>query len=181
MTYGTQFTFASIAATSMATTVLRVNSVYDPDLSGGGTSVAGYAAAAGLYGRSRVLSFKAFLTFLPTTMPIMGFVVVSPDSTLGTDYPRALAQRHITKFGMQPGGPPINRTVGGPIHLFAGVPAATVKNDDSFAALGATTPASAVYLHIGAYNATASTAAFTVSIHLELKVEWSLPLEIPQP
>ncbi len=181
MSYSTVFTFPSIAATSMQATVLRFNSVYDPDYTGTGTAVAGYNAITALYGRYRVLKTRAELCYLPISQTVTAFAVVSCDSTLGTDFGRLVAQRHVWTRGILPSGVPAYRVIGGPVHKFAGVRDTTVRNEDSWAAIIGTNPSNQVYLHIGAYNPNSSVATIQVTVRMVFTVEWSLPIEMSQP
>ncbi len=181
MSYATAFTFPAVAASSMQATVLRFNSVYDPDYTGTGTAVAGYAAASSLYGRYRVIKNRAELTFLPLTNTVTAFAVLSNDSTLGTDYGRLAAQRYTWTRGIVPGGQPAHHVLQAPIHKISGVLARTVKQDDTYASLIGTNPTNQVYLHVGAYNPNASTASLQVTVRLVLTVEWSLPIEMSMP
>lgn len=181
MTYGAAFTF-SIAASSMQATVMRLNSVYDPDFSGTGTNAAGYLSAIGIYGRYRVLSADVEVeASLTGNFGLQFFAVASCDSTLGTDYPRAVAQRHFYGKGLPYGGPPLKQKFHVPIHSVYGVPAIQVKTEDDFAGLPGGSPNNPVFLHLGAYNANASVGTMLVTVRIVYNVVWSLPLLITQP
>jgi len=182
MYYDTTITIA-VAAGALAVNVWRLNSVFDPDLTNVGTSVAGYAALSGLYGRYRVLAAKLHLTYLNQgTVPLEAFAAVNSVNTIGVNYATARAQRHVYSVGLsssQGVGTKEHRAKV-PIHSVYGVPRAQVRNEDDFAAVSGTNPNNVVYLHAGAYSPTASATTVIVTVRIEFDTVWSLPLEFVQ-
>lgn len=182
MTYGAAFTFPSIAAASMSLTVMRLNSIYDPDFSGTGTAAAGYASATSIYGRYRVVAADVEVeASLIGNFGVQFIAVASNDSTLGTNYASAVAQRHFYGKSIPYGGPAVKQNFHVPIHQVYGVPRAQVLAEDDFAALPGGSPNNQVFLHVGAFNANGSAAAIVVTVRIVYHVYWSLPLFITQP
>jgi hypothetical protein len=160
----------------------RANSVFDPDLSGVGTTVAGYKQAAAVYGRYRVVSVKATIGFVNRGVDAAHvFVVATPVNTIGTDFNKAMAQRHIWQrpLAAVSGAALTKHTLSFPIHLIYGVPRAQVMAEDDFAGLISANPNNIVYLHIGAFNPGAAAGAVNFTVRLEYMTHWSLPLELP--
>lgn len=172
----------SPAAGSVATNVFRVNSVYDPDFTGVGGSVVGYSQLSAMYGRYRVLSAIAEVTFLNTsaTTPLTCFIAVNPVTTVGISLNQILAQRHVwtRSIGTSTGAASVFHRVQVPVHRIYGVPAAQVKNEDDFAAVTGTNPNNGVYMHVGALPGGGAAGSFNIQVNITYKVVWSLPLEL---
>ncbi len=181
MFYQNQIVVLPTAAT-MSYNTYRANSVFDPDLSGVGTTVAGYAQAAAVYGRYRVLAVKAIVSFINRGSDgAHVFVVACPENTIGTNFAEAMAQRHVWQQPLASvgGAGVIKHEVSFPIHKIYGVPQQQVRNEDDFAGLISSHPNNVVYLHIGAFNPGTSAGAVNFTVRLEFDVVWSLPLEMP--
>lgn len=160
--------------------VFRGNSVYDPDFTGTGTTCRGYSQMASLYGRYRVLGFRASITWNNlTTSPCQIFAVLSPTTTIGTDFYAMVAQRHIWRsaISQSTGSGHAEHKLGSRVSAIYGVPESQVLTEDDFAAVTGANPNNGVYLHVGVYS-DYGTASVNVNIRMEYDVVWSLPLEI---
>lgn len=180
MTYGRTFTFPT-AALTMVLTTLRLNSIYDPDFSGAGTSAAGYAEASAIYGRYRVYEVIVDLDSGIDSGNSMQFLAcASCDNTLGTDPNRVLAQRHAYAAAVMPGGTSVSRRLVIPIHRLYGVPKQQVIDEDDYAAPMGANPNNQVFLHVGFWNPGATSTTGFVGIRMTFKVRLSLPLMMSQ-
>ncbi len=181
MFYHTTLSIAPTAG-SVAANVFRLNSVYDPDYTGTGTTVVGWTQLNGMYNRHRVLHATVRATFVnnSATIPLTVFIALNPVTTVGTGITQILAQRHVWSDGLATTSGPCTRThtIGAPIAAIYGVPAAQVRNEDDFAAVGAAVPNNVAFCHIGAYADGAATGALTMHVSIEFDVVWSLPLEM---
>jgi hypothetical protein len=94
MFYNTVLALAP-AAGGVAANVFRMNSVFDPDFSGVGSSAVAYTQLSALYGRYRVMAAKIFVEFVnvSATIPLTVFVVLNPVTTVGVNIATILAQR----------------------------------------------------------------------------------------
>ncbi len=181
MFYENQIVVLPVAAT-MAYNTYRANSVFDPDLSGVGTTVAGYTQAAAVYGRYRVLAVRAIISFINRgTDGAHVFVVATPQNTIGTNFALAMAQRNVWQQPLAAvgGAGVVKHEVSFPIHEIYGVPQQQVRSEDDFAGLISSHPNNIVYLHIGAFNPGATTGAVNFAVRIEYDVVWSLPLDMP--
>jgi hypothetical protein len=161
--------------------VFRLNSVFDPDFTGVGTSAVGYTQLAALYGRYRVLSAKISVEFINTTaaVPLTCFIVVNPVTTVGVGIAQILAQRYVWTRGVSAitGSATVFHTAEADVHAIYGVPRQQVRNEDDFAAVAGANPNNGVYAHVGVYaNGAASTA--NAHVRIEFDVVWTLPLEL---
>lgn len=179
--YNTVIAYAPAAGT-VATNVFRMNSVYDPDLTGTGASASGYGQLSALYGRYRVLSAKATIEIvnLSTATPLTVFAVVNPVTTVGINIAQILAQRFVWTTGLATvnGTGAVKHTLSAPISKVYGVPNSQVRTEDDFAAITGTNPNNGVYLHVGGYANGGSAGNFNAHIRIEYDVIWSLPLEM---
>lgn len=180
MFYENQLVVQPVAA-AMAYNSYRANSVFDPDLSGVGTTVAGYNQAAAVYGRYRVLAVKAIVSFINRGADgTHVFIAATPQNTIGTNFVEAMAQRNVWQQPLAAvgGSGIIKHVVSFPIHKIYGVPAQQVRNEDDFAGLISANPNNTLYLHIGAFNPGSSTGAVNFAVRFEFDVVWSLPLDM---
>lgn len=180
MTYGRTFTFPTSAITMVLTT-LRLNSIFDPDYSGVGTTAAGYQEASQIYGRYRVLEAIVDLDVGIDSGNAMQFLAIaSCDNTLGTDPARALAQRHCYAQAIMPGGNSVQRRLVIPIHKLYGVPKQQVIDEDDFAAPMGANPNNQLFLHVGFWNPGSVANSGFVGVRLTLKTRLSIPLMMTQ-
>ncbi len=170
----------SVPASSVATNVFRVNSVFDPDYTGVGTSVAGYSQLAALYGRYRVLGAKFEIAWTTTgSTTWTGFVCANPVNTVGTSLPQILAQRFVwfKSAGASTGSATISHSGSVSIAKTYGVPEVQVETEDDYAGLVGGNPNNQVFLHVGAYGDGGATGLFA-HVRIVYDVIWSLPLEL---
>jgi hypothetical protein len=180
MTYGRTFTFPT-AAITMVLTTLRLNSIYDPDYSGAGTSAASYSEASVIYGRYRVFEADVEVDVGIDSGNSMQFLAcASCDNTLGTDPNRVLAQRHVVSRAVMPGGNAVHHRMLIPIHKLYGVPKAQVMAEDDFAAPMGANPNNQLFLHLGFWNPGATVTTGIVSVRIVFKVKLSIPLLMSQ-
>jgi hypothetical protein len=171
----------SPAAGATSTYVFRGNSVFDPDFTGVGASARTYSNLAALYGRYRVMGFRATITFVntSTTTPVTTFVVLSPATTVGVDIAQILAQRQVwtRSISASNGAGTVTHTFSAPVSKIYGVPESQVRTEDDFAAVTGANPNNGVYIHVGGYANGASAGAFNFHVRIEYDVIWSLPLQ----
>jgi hypothetical protein len=181
MFYNTVLALAP-AAGGVAANVFRLNSVFDPDFTGVGSSVVAYTQLSALYGRYRVMAAKVFVEYVnvSATIPLTVFVALNPVTTVGVNIAAILAQRHVwTKgIGASVGSAATTHVCGGPVGALYGVPERQVRDEDDFAALVGGNPNNGVYAHIGAYADGAAAGNLTIHVRIEYDVVWSLPLEM---
>jgi hypothetical protein len=180
MTYGRTFTFPT-AAITMVLTTLRLNSIYDPDYSGAGTSAASYSEASAIYGRYRV--FEAIVEAdagIDSGNSMQFLACASCDNTLGTDPNRVLAQRHVVSRAVMPGGNAVRQRMTIPIHKLYGVPKQQVMAEDDFAAPMGANPNNQLFMHIGFWNPGVTVTTGFVSVRIGYKVKLSIPLLMSQ-
>jgi len=180
MSYFTVLAITPGAASTAITNVFRLNSVYDPDLTGVGTSAVGYSQISALYGRYRVLgaSYSVSWSTTSTANPYTAFVALSPATTVGTSLFQILAQRHVWyRSGGTANAPGISHSGRATVGKIYGVPEAQVRDEDDFAGLVGANPNNGVYLHVGAY-ADGTASAVIIHVRILYDVVWSLPLEM---
>ncbi len=169
------------AASTVTANVYRLNSVYDPDFTGVGTTAYGYTTFSGVYGRYRVLSAYVEVSYQNLTAnPITVFLSATPVTTVGIDINKILAQRHVWFRNVSGSNGPngVKHTMHIPIHKIYGVPSQQVRVEDDFAAVTGTSPNNGVYLHVGVWQAGTVAGVVNYHIRIEYKTLWSLPLEI---
>ncbi len=179
--YNTVLSFAPPAG-GVAANVFRLNSVYDPDLSGVGVSASCYSQLTALYGRYRVLAARSTVEFvnISTTTPLTVFMTANPVTTVGVNIAQILSQRFVWTAGLSTtnGTGSVKHTIAAPVWKLYGVPEQQVRNEDDFAAVAGTNPNNGVFLHVGAYANGATGGNFNAHIRIEYDVVWSLPLEM---
>lgn len=169
------------AAGAVDVQVFRMNSVYDPDFTGIGSSIPAYSQLSAMYGRYRVLACKITVSFVNTSAatPLTCFVACTPATTVGVSMPQIMGQRHvwaksIGSYNSQPLTHVVNASVG----KVYGVPELQVLTEDDFAAVVGTNPNNGVYAHIGLYANGPVGATANLHVRIEYDVVWSLPLEL---
>lgn len=168
----------TLPASAVGSTVFRMNSVYDPDFSGVGTTVQAYTQAAALYGRYRVMHAQIELEFLNTSgNPITVFAVLTPTNNVGVDINAIIGQRHVWHRGLAnvSGVSTCLHKMSAPIHTIYGVPKNQVRTEDDFAGLVGGVPNNQVFLHIGGHSLTAAAGAVSFKIRILYRTIWSLP------
>lgn len=165
----------------VASYVYRANSIYDPNLTGTGTTSYGVTQLAQLYDRYRVLNAEVHVDFTCTAGSVGGevFVVLANNNTLGTALGNYAGQRFVWR---KPIGPPTGNNIASchlsfPIHKVYGVPKVQVRNEDDFASVMGNNPSNVVYIHIGFFaTGAAATSTVTAQVRLVQDVVCSLPV-----
>jgi len=169
------------AAGSVATNVFRLNSVFDPDYTGVGATVAGYTSLAALYGKYRVLGFSMKIEYMNYgAAPLTCFVAVNPVTTVGVDITAILRQRHVWYRGIcsKDGSGTITHVVRGSVSSVYGVPRAQVRSEDDYASVTGSNPNNPVFAHVGVYADGAAAGTANAHVSIDFNVVWSLPLEV---
>jgi hypothetical protein len=145
--------------------VYRMNSIHDPDVAVGGTSVVAYGAWTTFFGAYRVLSMKYDIDIVNQEPLSSVDVFVCPTTTnVGANYSAAsdLAVQPYSKLhAVSASGAGINRThFSGVIDLghFSGTPTQYLGNDNFGGTFGAN-PGAVLYFNVGGFSATAFTTA----------------------
>lgn len=176
--YDGVFTLAP-AASAIAYNTFRINSVWDPDFTGVGTTVTGYTSMAALYNRYRVVCCSAHITFVTAaTTPVTAFAVASSTNTVGTSYTSIMSQKNSWT------APIGNVNTRGlthrfkmPVHTVYGTSRRAVLEEDDWAGLTGVHPNNAVYLHVGVLNNTGTAATgIQILVRLTMNTRWDLPL-----
>lgn len=177
MVYATSASI-TLPASAVGSTVFRLNSVYDPDFSGVGTTTQMYTQASAIYGRYRVMHAQVELEYLNAGgNPITIFAVVSATNNVGVDITQILGQRHVWHRGLAnvSGVSTCLHKLSVPIHKVYGVPKAQVRTEDDFAGLVGGVPNNQVFLHIGGHSITAAAGSVSVKLRILYRTIWSLP------
>lgn len=173
------------AAGAGAFNSFRINSIYDPDFTGAGSSALGYSTYSYLYGRYRVLRVRVILRFVDNTPDSKGGsivgVIFNSNSTFSSNpltwpaQPFAFSkvlqgdtggQHSVVNFDLQPA-----------LHKIAGVTPAQFKMDQDYSATYAANPASSLYAHVFLTGKLSSAAeAARVEVRLVFDVELSQPV-----
>lgn len=186
VSYTDIFNLNNLGGNGVAAYYYRANSVYDPNLTGTGTTSFGVTQLAQLYDRYRVLSvrFEADFFISSTTSTSAGgevFVVASNNNSAPTGIGGWAAQRFVWRrpIGSASGSGVQRCKVSFPIHKIYGVPYLQVRNEDDFASVMGNNPNNIVYLHIGFLcNATAASVTCTVTTRLLQTCVFSLPVTL---
>lgn len=174
-TSGTLITPASL----LTANVYRLNSIYDPDYTGTGTTVRGYTQMNALYAKYRVFSATVVITAWPASTSTTDgsrselYAVASNDLTLGVDPNAWLAQRHVYTAPLNMNSDAVIHKMVVPIHRVYGVKPEQVAFEDDFAATMTGNPNNGVQLHIGhrCISGVANTMAYTLTITYDVAVE----------
>lgn len=169
------------AAGAIVDQVFRLNSVYDPDYSGVGSTAFGYTQYAALYQRYRVLRATARIVWDNlATNPITAFVCATPNTVISTGINIIQGQRlsWVGGVGGVGGNSTREHTISAPIHIVFGCPARQVATEHDFASAVGANPSNSVYLHVGAYQNGASAGSFNLQVRIEYDVIFSMPYDI---
>jgi hypothetical protein len=171
------YNFAPVAS-AVGSTVLRLNSVYDPDYSGVGSTAYSFTQLAAVYGRYRVVSAVVNLDIYVTGSAAMtAFAVASPATTLGTSFADIVAQRHVWTAPVVGGGQPAKKRLYITTAKVYGTSEKAVMMEDDYCGLSSGNPNNGTFLHLGFFNPTAGALAGTITARIVYDVEWSLPLK----
>lgn len=179
MVYDALFNIAP-AASAVAYNSYRANSVYDPDLTGVGTTASGYSNMIVVYNKYRVLHCRCDCTWSNSTvLPCVAFIIATPANTVGTSFPNIMAQKFVWSRPLgNSNGMGLTHSVGFRVSDIYGAREAAVAVEDDFAGVAGTNPNNVVYLHIGAMNSTSTAFATNIQLQVRLtfQVEWTLPV-----
>lgn len=160
----------------------RLNSLYDPDFTGTGTTASGYTNLSNMFGLFRVVKARVIVQCANTTggTTICGFLV-GLNGTVSSNFLLLQHEPHATSRQMQgnTGGAhslsKFDRTVN--MSRVCGMTRAQYMNEADFAHIGGANPARSVYLtcYMVGQSATAQTVQFNVRIIYEVEV--SNPLQ----
>ncbi len=160
----------------------RLNSLYDPDFSGVGTTAAGYTALASTYGLFRVLSVRVIVSAAMFTNGIatVGMVPGLNGTVTSTIFllqmqPHACSRVLQGNTGGSRSVATFDRTYN--IPRVCGMTKAQYVNEMDYAHIGGSNPARSVYLALfmAGQSPTAQTVIFTTRIIYEVEV--SNPLQ----
>jgi hypothetical protein len=159
----------------------RLNSVYDPDLTGVGKTVSGYREASALYGRFRVLSAQVEVTFMSANdNPQTCYIWFTPlNAPYTVTLESILAQRFVwsRSVSASTGNGCITHKAGAQMHAIYGVPKRQVMDEDDFSAVVNANPNNGIYMHIGSQGH-AKPPGVQVECRITYDVVWSLPKEL---
>jgi hypothetical protein len=161
--------------------VFRLNSIYDPDYTGGGSTVLGYSQAAALYQRYRVLSARATVTWdNMATNPITAFICATPNTVISTGINYIMGQRFAWSRGIGGvgGNSTLTHAIDIPIYKVFGCPKKQVEVEHDFAATLTGSPQNTVYLHVGAYQNGASSGNYNLQVRIDYTVVLSNPYDL---
>jgi hypothetical protein len=185
VSYTDIFNLNNLGSNAVQSYYYRANSVYDPNLSGTGSTSFGITQLAQLYDRYRVLNVTLeadfFISGTSTTTAGEVFVVASNNNSVSTGLGNWAAQRFVWRrpIGSASGSGTQRCRIHFPIHKVYGVPEVQVRNEDDFASVMGNNPNNIVYIHFGFLNnATASTVTCTVTTRLIQDTVFSLPVTL---
>lgn len=159
----------------------RMNSCFDPDLSGVGHQPMGFDQLAALYNRYRVFAFSWKIIAASASAAQDCFVIPMNSGTNpfaswsnAAEFPRAIAKTTA------PTGPAIRFF--GRMYLpnLSGVTPTQYKTDDRFQAQNGANPLENMTLQFGAVNQSGVTAAIYLTVVLVYHVEWFDPIQPAQ-
>jgi hypothetical protein len=163
----------------------RLNSIYDPDFTGGGTSALGYSTYSYMYGRYRVLRCRVFLRFVNNTGTPTGGIIVGVICTSNSTFSSSAITWAIQPFSSSK---VLQGNAGAPhsvctfniqprLHRVAGITPAQFKNDQDYSALFAANPTTSLYAHVFMAGKLSSSAeSVRVEVRLIYDTELSMPL-----
>ncbi len=180
MAFSNTYTF-SPAAGSVSSTVFRLNSVFDPDYTGVGTSIASYGNIAAIYGRYRVFSAEVYMDWYGIgSANVTVFAVATPVTTLGTGIADIVAQKHVWTSPLSVGGPGVRKALKATTWKIYGATPKQVADEDDYCGLVGGNPNNGTFLHVGVFNPNAGATSAACTLRIIYDVEWSLPLKQTQ-
>ncbi len=173
----------SPAAGNWTSQAYRGNDVYDPDLTGVGTTARMFTALNTLYGKHRVLSSRFSLDAVNSGATAIGLVLVATTNNVaGATMEDILANRHIHKRMLSPatGSSSYTHRAQASTSKILGVPQTTVLSEDNFAGIAGASPTNAWYWIVVADNKTSAGAgSIVMEVRIEYEVVWESPLNLP--
>lgn len=177
--------FAASGAVRSVDQVYRMNSMHDPDLTGGGHQPRFYDELATLYNFSRVLGCKITVKLLPTdsTVPQQNIYVAIVPSNSSTSLSNSvyldIAELPFAKVEMTNlYGQRAIMSMFKNISTVAGVAPSVIRNDDAFRAPLGSNPSTQTYYHIvaGTFNETSTGLDCRALIDIEYTVQFEDPI-----
>lgn len=177
--YATQDIVLVSTAGSLADYSFRLNSLFDPDLTGIGHQPMGRDQLAQFYNRYRVFAASWKVTTFP--MASAGSLIILPsndaNSLTGTVATTIMEQGRAAVYPLSVTD---NSVHVGRINLadLTGVSPATYKSDDRFAADMASNPVEALVLHVMQFAAVGANANLVVNVELTMHAELFDPIDL---
>jgi hypothetical protein len=165
--------------------IMRLNSIFDPDLTGTGHQPYGYDQLSALYNRYRVLSSSWKITFHAESQGFYA-VVVPSNGNLGTAITNLASftlAGETQRSEIKSQGTGANAIVfSGSINLndLNGVTLTEYLADDRFEAQIGANPVELIVLNIGTYNPSGSTVAVDFSVEMLYHVDLHDPIALAQ-
>lgn len=179
-------------STGVTNWVFRMNSLYDPDLSGSGHSPRYFdqlCGSSGIYSKYRVLGSKAKITFTEFTPSVAGTANIGPtlvyaetsnNSSLvygsGTDVMESSGAKYAVLQDKAGGNNVKTLTQTFSVERDCGVNA----TDDTVSALYNNSPGNSVFLHFGKIDYGSTSSVVTVFVELEYYAEFYSRNEVAQ-
>lgn len=184
--FRTKMVYADTYAVNLAAGIpqdqsFRLNSTFDPDLSGAGHQPTGRDTLVTLYNRYRVLGAKWRVCVInadnsATTVTVVPNNTSTSYSTTDSDmFEQSRAQWMVVR-----NNPDQNQIEGSCLlHQLDGVSMQEYLTDDRFQALGTTNPVEQLNLHV-VMRALAASPNFRLYVAIEYDVEWFDPIPLAQ-
>lgn len=175
-----QLISTTVALATGAQQIFNLNSIFDPDRTGGGHQPYGYDQLAALYNRYRVLKTKWHILFqgesvgfrilaVPTNGLLASAVTTAATFETASEVPRSRI------FAQSASAPPV--TINGSISLNAlnGVTRTEYLGDDRFESQIAASPSEIMVLYIAWYNVSGG----TINVDFQVQLEYFVDLHDP--
>lgn len=181
MSYGA-FGTLTTAASNWNKYTWRGNSVFDPDVTGVGTTATLFAQLAGCYYRYRVISSKFVLDVANmNAAPLAVSLIASISSAPPALTENQIAARHEFRrmIAGSTGNATLHHEAEATTARIYGVQPAQVLGEDDYVGLNTGNPSNVWYWHLVADNkASAVAGALNFSVRIEYLVEWMSPLDL---
>jgi len=180
--FGAIGTIAELSAGSGAIYQFRLNSLYDPDYSGTGSTAQGYTAYSSLYGLFRVLRTRVIVRFYNgtsgnSTVGLLPSLNTTVSSTIGYLMAQPFAMSKVVQSNA--GGYHSVASFDTVVDLarVAGVSNSQFMNDFDFTHTTGSNPAKSIYLTLFLAGHSASIQSVGYELRLVHDVELSQPLD----
>lgn len=183
-----EFYSMSAAGGQLIPQKFNLNSVFDPDLSGGGHQPMGRDQLAALYSRYRVDKVKVKVQWSKVTDGVIGFhaMIANNDATTLTQTPSNIMEQSFQKSGTTSYANGGSKTTVGFSKTFdlatiTGVSKSKYKSDDNYQALVGSDPTEVIILHCMCGDVLLSSAYNAVlTIKLQYFTTWFDPIVVGQ-